>query len=289
MSSLHTFLSIRKRVTQRATRYSLLVTLLMVGLFLEAYMHNFNLVYISLFFVFAAAFSAGYFGMRNLGYLDAAYTGSDRLFARNASLCHFSIINNGTSNGWGIDLHTPLATTPIPELRPHTKVAIKLAITPERRGVIDIGPCTLQSLFPLATVRFVVTLREHCEQLVYPQPGGEPLEQYLRRMRAPFGDEMDFDGIARYSGTESASRIHWPSVAKGDISIKTFAHEAEAQTLQFDFYTCADDDESRLSQLTLWCLECEAQKLAFSITMPRRTHHYPHESIDEILEHLARF
>ena len=44
-----TLVQTRKRIRQRATRYSLLVVVLLFGLFLEAYMHNFNLVYMMLF------------------------------------------------------------------------------------------------------------------------------------------------------------------------------------------------------------------------------------------------
>lgn len=289
MSSLRTFRSIRKRVRQRATRYSLLVVLLLVGLFLEAYMHNFNLVYITLFFVFAAAFSAGPLGIRNLGNLDASFTGCDRLFAGREGACHFEVVNHASTSAWAVELHNTLGHSPLPELPPHANIRAKLSITPPKRGRLNAGECTLQSLFPLATVRFVLPIEKACELLVFPEPVGEPLQSYLLRQRAPFGDEMDFDGLARYSGGESLSRIHWPSVAKGEIAVKTFEHEARTDTLVFNFYRCGDDDESRLSQLTLWTVECERQHLPFVIEMPHRRLRSKEDGIDAILEHLALY
>lgn len=289
MNSLRTFWSIRKRVRQRATRYSLLVVLLLFGLFLEAYMHNFNLVYITLFFVFAAAFSVGPLGMRNVGSLTVTYNGCDRLFAAHEGSCHFEILNSASASAWAIELHNDLGTSKLPEIPPHANIRAKLTFTPPKRGRQHAGDCVLQSLFPLSTVRFVLPVKKACTVLVYPAPAGEPLHTYLLRQRAPFGDEMDFDGLTRYSGGESLSRIHWPSVAKGEIAVKTFEHEAKSDTLAFDFYRCAKHDEQRLSQLTLWTVECERQRLPFTITMPQRQLSSKEEGIDAILEYLALY
>lgn len=289
MNSFRTFLSIRKRVKQRATIFSLLVLVLLFGLFLEAYMHNFNLVYITLFFVFAAAFSAGPIGMRNLAHLHGSFAGCDRLFAGKEGSCRFQIENDASLSAWAVELRTDLASTILPELRPHTRMPAVLHFTPKKRGRLDTGPGRLQSLFPLATVRFVLPLETADSLIIYPEPKGEPLKSFLLRQRAPFGDEMDFDGLARYSGAQSASRIHWPSVAKGEIAVKTFEHELRSDTLRFEFVRCAADDESRLSQLTLWVLECERKKLPFSIIMPHAVLESKKEGIDAILEYLALF
>jgi len=262
---------------------------MLFGLFLEAYMHNFNLVYITLFFVFAAAFSAGPLGMRNIGYLEASFSGCDRLFAAEEGACYFEVINTAAVTAWAVELHSAFGSAALPQLPPHAKLRAKLAVTPPQRGRLDAGDCTLQSLFPLATVRFVLNIEKGCELLAYPAPAGEPLQSYLMRRRAPFGDEMDFDGLKRYSGAENVSRIHWPSVAKGEIAVKTFEHEARSDTLLFDFYRCADDDERRLSQLTLWVIECERQHLPFIIDMPQKQLSSGELGTDAILEYLALY
>jgi len=143
--------------------------------------------------------------------------------------------------------------------------------------------------FPLSTVRFVLPIEDECTLLVYPEPKGIPLRSYLQQQRSHFGEENDFDGIAPYSGFESPSRIHWPSIAKGESAIKTFEHEAKSQTLHFDFLKCADNDEARLCQLTLWVLECERTGVPFTITMPHKLLDSKKESIDAILEVLALY
>ncbi|MEA3418371.1 MAG: DUF58 domain-containing protein [Campylobacterota bacterium] len=289
MSFLHTFVQTRKRVRQRATRYSLLVVILLFGLFLEAYMHNFNLVYITLFFVFAAAFSAGPFGLLNIGQLEAGFDHAERLYAREEGRCFFRISNPANTPAWAIELHCDDQKTNIARIDAHSVVNASLLITPEKRGRLQYDSCALQSLFPLSTVRFVLSLKQCCDTIVYPQPKGEPLRSFLLHQRVPFGEEKDFDGLSSYSGAESMSRIHWPSVAKGEPAVKIFEQEMQTLRLEFDFYRSGKSDEARLSQLCLWVLECERSRQLFNIKMPNKILKSDKVSIDAILEYLALY
>jgi len=289
MHFLRTLARTRKRVRQRATRYSLLVVILLFGLFLEAYMHNFNLVYIMLFFIFAAAFSAGVFGLLNIGQLEAAFDHAERLYAGEEGRCYFRIDNPAETTAWAIRLHCDGQVTEIPRIDAHRTIQALLRIRPEKRGRFRCTSCSLQSLFPLSTVRFVLALDSCLDAIVYPRPAGEPLQTFLMRQRASFGEEKDFDGLASYSGTESLSRIHWPSVAKGEAAVKVFELEGRTERLEFDFYRAGESDEARLSQLCLWVLECERLGEPFAIRLPRQTLHSQKAGIDAILEALALY
>ncbi len=284
-----TLVQTRKRVRQRATRYSLLVVVLLFGLFLEAYMHNFNLVYIMLFFVFATAFSAGSFGLFNIGQLQAAFDHSERLYAGEKGRCFFRISNPAETAAWAIRLHCDKTVAQIPRIDPYAVVQALLWVTPEKRGRFQCDSCTLQSLFPLSTVRFVLSMEQCLDTIVYPRPSGEPLRSFLMRQKAHFGEEKDFDGLAAYSGSESLSRIHWPSVAKGEPAVKVFERERQTGRLEFDFYRSAKSDETRLSQLCLWVLECERTGQLFSVRMPHKTLQSDKAGIDAILEYLALY
>lgn len=289
MNFLRTFVRTRKRVRQRATRYSLLVVVTLFSLFLEAYMHNFNLVYITLFFVFAAAFSAGPVGILNLGRLQADFDRCGRLFADQPGQCFFRITNPAAAPAWAVELHCGNTQRSLPRIAPFATLRAALEITPKKRGRVSYGACTLQSLFPLSTVRFIIPVDTPCAGIVYPAPEGEPLHTFLLRRRARYGDEEEFDGLTRYSGVESISRIHWPSVAKGEPSVKTFNHLLQTERLEFDFASAGKNDEARLRQLCLWVLECEAAGHPFAILMPGKLLLSDREEIDAILEHLALF
>ncbi|MEA3492051.1 MAG: hypothetical protein U9R27_09150 [Campylobacterota bacterium] len=289
MRSFRNFIRIRKRVTQRATIYSLLVVILLFGLFLEAYMHNFNLVYITLFFVFATAFSAGPFGILNIGQLEAGFSHTQRLYAGEDGNCLFRVSNLSTAPAWAITVHCDSYATQAMRIEAESSSLIALSISPQKRGRMHSDECWLQSFFPLSTVRFVLPVEKCCEAIIYPRPSGKPLSSFLSQQERPFGEERDFDGLSPYSGKESLSRIHWASVAKGEPAVKQFAHVMETKELVFDFYRSGRDDESRLSQLTLWVLECERTREAFRINMPHKVLKSNQESVDAILEYLALY
>ena len=289
MHFFRTLAQTRKRVRQKATRYSLVVVVLLFGLFLEAYMHNFNLVYILLFFVFATAFSAGSFGLLNIGQLQAAFDHTERLYAGEEGRCFFRISNPVETPAWAIRLHCDERVAQIPRIDPYAVIQVALLVTPQKRGKLQCDSCALQSLFPLSTVRFVLSMNECLDAIVYPRPSGEPLHSFLMRQRAPFGEEKDFDGLAAYSGSESLSRIHWPSVAKGEPAVKVFERERQTRRLEFDFYRSAKSNEARLSQLCLWVLECERTGQLFTVRMPYKTLQSDKAGIDAILEYLALY
>lgn len=289
MRSLPTFIQIHRRVKQRGTWYSLLVVLMLFGFFLEAYMHNFNLVYITLFFVFAIAFSAGPIGIYNLGRLYVSFECTGRLFAHEEGKLFFNVRNTASSPSWAVSLHCDELTSMIGRIDADGVQGATLLINPKRRGHLDCGECRLQSLFPLSTVRFVLPLGKLCDTIVYPRPYGQSLLSYIRQQKAHFGEEIDFDGVVTYSGAESLSRIHWASVAKGEMSVKVYTHEHDTQELNFDFYSSGTDDEMRLSQLCKWVLECEKSQHSYSINMPHRLLRSKKESTDVILEYLATY
>jgi uncharacterized protein (DUF58 family) len=289
MYFFRTLIQTRKRVQQRATRYSLLVVVLLFGLFLEAYMHNFNLVYITLFFVFATAFSAGAFGLLNIGRLEARYDHCERLFAGREGRCLFRVTNPAQTVAWAIRLHCDAIVVRVGRIEAHRTLQAVLQVTPQRRGRMQCDRCSLQSLFPLSTVRFVLSFDQCLETIVYPTPSGESLRTFLTRQRSSFGEERDFDGLRSYSGAESLSRMHWPSVAKGEPAVKAFEHEGAQEKLEFDFYQAGESDESRLSQLCLWVLECEKAGESFAIRMPQKILHSQKEGVDAILEALALY
>lgn len=289
MKSLRTFAQIYKRIDQHATRYSAVVVVLLFGLFLEAYMHDFNLVYITLFFVFSLAFSAGPIGILNLGRLEASYLPSGRLFAHQEGHLSLQIVNDSTTTSWSVILRHEDTSIPLESLKGETSTILHLPIEPGKRGTFTHQGCYLESKYPLSTVRLVMKINDSYEGIVYPEPKGISLHSFLQQEESHYGEEKEFDSLRAYDGSQKLSHIHWASVAKGEIAVKVFSKETQTPKLVFNFYTAATDDEARLSQLCLWVLECEKQNLPFMIEMPNKTLNSAKESIDGILETLARY
>jgi len=289
MKSLRTFIQIHRSIKQGATIFSLVVVLLLFGLFMEAYMHDFNLVYITLFFVFSLAFSAGPIGVLNLGRLQSTFVPSGRLFAHQEGKISISIYNNASTASWSIVVHGNDAVVPLNYIKGESTRIVQLPITPKKRGSFTYEDVYLESKYPLSTARLKLPIKEKYEGLVYPEPKGRSLALFLNEEETHYGEEKEFDGLREYDGSQRLSHIHWASVAKGEMSVKTFIKETETPNLVFDFYKAGKDDEARLSQLTLWVLECEKKHLQFAIQLPHKILNSVKESIDDILKTLARY
>jgi len=289
MKSLRTFIQIHKSIKQGATIFSLVVVLLLFGLFMEAYMHDFNLVYITLFFVFSLAFSAGPIGVLNLGRLQTNFIPSGRLFAHQEGKLSLNIYNSATTTSWSIVVHGNDAIVPLNYIKGESTSIVHLPLTPEKRGTFTYGNVYLESKYPLSTARLTLPIKETYEGLVYPEPKGKSLTSFLNEEETHYGEEKEFDGLKEYDGSQKLSHIHWASVAKGELSVKTFTKETETPNLVFDFDRSGKNDESRLSQLTLWVLECEKKHLQFGIKFPHKYLNSAKESIDDILKTLATY
>lgn len=289
MKSFLTFLQIHRSIKQRATRFSLLVVILLFGLFLEAYMHDFNLVYIALFFVFALAFTAAFLSVINIGYLKAHFVEKVRLFAKHEGNIILEVENPSTTTVWAVSVGNETAKVPLGSLKSKSKKRIQLPYLSEKRGDIYLDDYNFDSKYPLSTAHLFMPVKSFFKGVVYPEPKGISLESYISQKEDYYGEAKEFDGLQSYDGSQKLSHIHWASVAKGEMAVKIFSKERQVPELLFDFKKIAKDDESRLSQLCLWVLTCEKQQLHFSIKMPKRLLDVKKESIDEILSYLAHY
>ena len=289
MKSLITFLRIYKTIYQHATIFSAVVVALIFGFFSQAYMHNFNLVYIALFFVFSLAFTAGPMGIINIGYVSPKFINSGRLFVEEDGIISLQIDNTLSQSIWALSLHNDDFVYRIPQIKPKNFITVPIPFTPTKRGEFILDNAHLESKYPLSTARLSMPVKTIFRGLAYPKPKGIPLKSFIYRQNSPFGEENEFDGLIEYDGSQSISKIHWASVAKGDISVKSFNKDRENPKLIFDFYTIGDNDEDRLSQLCLWTIECEKHSIDFTIIMPTQTIKSQEKSIDEILTILAKY
>ncbi len=263
---------------------------MLFGLFMEAYMHDFNLVYITFFFVFSFAFSAGPIGVLNVGKLKTYFAKQGRIFAQNDTALRLSITNPSTTTSWAIVLHgQDESKTKVPMIKAESSVNVSLPFRVVKRGTFTYDECYLESKYPLSTARLTLLIDDKYEGIAYPQAKGIPLHSFISQQETHLGEEKEFDGLSSYDGTQKLSHLHWASVAKGEMAVKRFSKETKVENLNFIFNNINGNTETRLSQLTLWILECERQRLNFTIELPQRILHSHKESIDEILETLARY
>ncbi len=290
MKSLQKFIQTNRNIKRHATRFSLVVVVFLFGLFMEAYMHDFNLVYITFFFVFSLAFTAGPIGVLNLKNLEAKFKKQGRIFAQKEAQILFDIKNTSSTTSWSIILHGAYDNSVIlSHVKGESSKSVSLPFLTSKRGTFSYENCYLESQYPLSTARLTKPIDDIYHGIAYPEPKGKSLDTFLHEQETHYGEEKEFDGLREYDGSQKLSHIHWASVAKGEMSVKVFTKETRTHNLVFTYNNLTGDKESRLSQLCLWVLECEKRHLPFSIQMPHKQLNSNKESINEILEILARY
>jgi len=264
---------------------------LLLGLYLEAYMHNLNLVYILLFFILSLLFISCPIGKRNIQRVKIEFKSCSRIFANIDSSCYLLLSNPSSFPSLlGAKLIIePNRQIDIEPLNAYKKRDLAISILMPKRGKHPFPNIKIESSFPLGWLRFVKSIPTPKQIVVFPEPKGKPLREFLAKQKSNIGYEADFDGLKSYSGYESASRIHWQSLAKGEMMIKNFTLEGEDSTLVFDFNSAGKTVEERLSQLSLWILEAEQLGLNFTLKLPKQSINSKDRSIDEILALLALY
>ena len=290
MKLLKTFISIHKSVTVRPTKYFFLLLLAIVSLFIQAYMHNYNIVYIMMFFLVAVAGTSTLFGMRNLYPLELSFLSHERFFAHENA--RFTLSAHNKAEYALYDLHFLYKDSPLMlrSLPAQGSAHLSFSTRFEKRGKHTLEKTHLESLFPLIHERKFRDIALDAEILVYPHPKGESLLHRLALQKNKSGDLSDFEGIKKFLQGESISSIHWASLAKNDTLMrKVFLFEEKQEKLHFSLQELRGDEETKLSQLTLWVLECEQLGFAFTLDLGSKIFDSQKEEIDAILSALALY
>lgn len=290
MQSLKTFISIHKSVKVRPTKQFFLLLFGIIGLFLQAYMHNYNIVYIMMFFLVSVAGASTYFGMKNLHPLTLEFVSQERFFAGQNASFTLKLQNSASYHVYDLRISCKESSFYLPSLEKESSKHIQLQANFAKRGYVTLGSVHIESLFPLIHERKFRDISLEQELVVYAEPLGKPLLHRLNIDKRESGDLSDFEGIHGFLQGESFSAIHWASLAKNETLMKkVFSYEEEQEELRFTYEELEGDSESRLSQLTLWVLECEAYGFAFTLELGSKQFDSKKERIDVILREIALF
>jgi uncharacterized protein (DUF58 family) len=290
MRSLKTYISILRSVKNRPTKYFIYLVLAIVALFLQAYMHNYNIVYLVMFFIVGVAGASSFFGIFNLYNIKAKLLSHERFFAGESSFFNLSIKNDSDSSAFDIYAQYKEQTQYIRSIPAHHTKMIKFKESFQQRGRAELGSVLLYSYFPLPHEKKYKTLTLDTKVVVFAKPGGVSLFKSLYKNNAVVGELSEFEGIKKFQQGDSTSYIHWASLAKNNtLMIKDFLYEDESKKLHFTLKNLKGDTEERLSQLTLWVLECEKGRLDFTIELQDEILDSKKVGIDEILKTIALY
>lgn len=285
MRYIKQFIDLNKTIKSRPTKYFLFIVAVFFALFLQAYMHNYNIVYIVLFFTFAVAGSSCLIGRLNLYNVKVQLMNTEGFFANKRGFLTLKLLTKNSANSYGLSLEDTAPVNIDAKDYKLVKVEKKFA----HRGYHKLPPLQIMSFFPFGHIKFSKKVQIYNKVLVYPALKGVDLEKAFAKELARFGDLDSFDGLKHYSSGDQLSIIHWPSFAKGELQSKRFSYENEDNRLHFYYDKAAKEHEDRLSQLCLWVLQASQMGVDYVVHLPKIDLDSKLEGKDEILKQLALY
>lgn len=290
MKSFKTYISILKNIKNRPTKFFFFLVIAIVGLFMQAYMHNYNIVFLVIFFLVGVAGASSIYGVLNLYKIKINLLSSNRFFAQTDTEYKLLITNDREFPSFDINITSKKNLIHLKSIEPHHSQTISLKEKFDTRGLNALSDVRIDSSFPLPHELKYKDFKINKNIVVYAKPKGISLFKLYNKNSTINGEIDDFEGIKTFNQGDSTSYIHWASLAKNDsLMVKNFIYENETQKLHFDFKTLQGTDEERLSQLTLWVLECEKYKLDFTINLNAKLLDSKKMDTDEILKTIAKY
>lgn len=144
-----------------------------------------------------------------------------------------------------------------------------------RRGRLVLGRIALTTIYPMGFFRSWRYEPAETECLVYPAPRGRlPLPTghvfTAEAVAGAGGGGDDYSGTRPYQTGESQRHVDWRAVARGQpLLVKQFVGTG-SRRLWFEYGDVLGlgDVEARLSQISQWIVEAEAQGFAYGLRLP---------------------
>lgn len=156
---------------------------------------------------------------------------------------------------WWIErqLPEPQAPAEIPRLAPGARATVRLALTPRRRGRLELAGATLARAEPLGLVQGLARVRAAAKLIALPRryrlpelalPGARKFQQGGVALASAIGDSEEFVSLREYRPGDPLQKVHWKSLARtGRPIVKEYQDEFfERHALVLDTCRAAGED-----------------------------------------------
>jgi uncharacterized protein (DUF58 family) len=254
------------------TRQGLLFAALLVALLWGSANYSLSLGYLFTFLLAGVGTVSMLHTQRNLAGIVLSAEAVHPVYAGEAAGFRLQADGRGRAR-FGLELSTAgaAATADLAAGNEH----LHLSLPQPRRGWHRPDRMRLASTYPLGLFRCWTVFDLDWGALVYPSPARETLPLPPTAGPGEGGGqrrgEESFDGLRGYQPGDSPRRIAWKQVARGQgLLTKQFAGETGG-VLWLDWNLAPErDTEARLSRLTRWALDAEAQGQAWGLALPAR-------------------
>ena len=256
----------RQKIYIVPTRFGYGFALMCIVMLLGAMNYSNSMAFVLCFFLAALALVCMHHTHANLAHLQLRAGAVAPVFRNETA--HFEILlsNPSARPRYSVALHwAGTDTEPTHDDVPaKAQTAMLLPLLADQRGWLKSSVVSISTEFPLGLFHAWSLFELDQAALVYPAPGPTrltPPEHHHQggERSGKIGGQDEFAGLRGYQRGDSTRLIHWKSWPKSQtLMVKQF-NETTGMQLWLDWNTLPHlQPEARLSQLTRWVLEAEA-------------------------------
>jgi uncharacterized protein (DUF58 family) len=256
---------------------------MLIVLFIASVNYSLSLGFAFTFLMGACAVIDMHLTFRNLAHLSLRAGRTRSAFAGEEAQFEIHLINRRGHARYAI--WVGFISDELPELEHACDVAaqsstdVTLTVPARERGWLKSPRIRLQTRFPLGLLHAWSYWKPDVAVLVYPQPEQHAPPLPISQEPSPeghgqLGQEDDFAGIRAYQAGDTMRRLAWRQIARldsdagGALVTKHFEGGTTGR-IQLDLNAMPRnmDLESKLSRLTRWVLEAEAQGMPYAFRL----------------------
>lgn len=270
-----------RRVYILPTRHGWVFAAVLVMMLLGAINYNLSLGFVLTFLLTAMAFNGMLFTFRNLARLRVTGGRARAVFAGGSAQFTLNLANPGDQPRHAIGLSLDKRgriDAQFADVSAHGVAQIGVAIPAEQRGRLRPGRLTLFTRFPLGLYYAWSYVQPDMHCIVYPRPAPEGLPLPPAEATPGIGGahgqgQEDFAGLRPYHTGDSPRHVAWKTAARGQgLYTKQFTGQAASEIwLAWDQLPPRMHTEEKLSRMTRWVLDADAQRLHYGLRLPGAT------------------
>lgn len=269
---------VHRRVFIVPTAHGLVYFFVLLLMLTGAINYALSLGFVLTFLLTGLALNGMLYTFRNMADLRVSAAHPHPVFAGDTAQFQLRVENPARIARIGIEAVPPAGEPELFGVGANAETVVPLQIPAQRRGTLRMGRVMLRTRFPLGLFRAwsYVDLDVACT--VYPRPEDPPVPlpfpsgEHGEGAAAAVGHE-DFAGLRAYQPGDSTRRIAWKTDARGSgLMSKVFSGRADMHYwLDWHMLPSSLSGEERLSRLTRWVLDADAQAAAYGLRLPGET------------------
>ena len=264
------------------TRWGLLYAVMLIALLVGSINYSLSLGYYVTFLLASMGNIAMLHTWRNLVHLQVSVSHTEPVFAGDVATIIFKVNDTKNRPRYNVVAYFEEKSPIIHDVSANNTQLFKaqlfnVPLATQKRGLLNLPRLTLHTEFPLSLLHAWAVVEHPFQVLVYPKPSNANYPNLITAdantqgsSQMSHGDD-EFNGHKTYQLGDTPSRVDWKASSRGIGMYTKLYSGAGSNTLWLDWESTQGDQENRISQLTRWVIDANANQQSYGVKLPNMT------------------